>query len=108
VKILHNDDFSYTLASPPSPTDNQIFQTLSQSIQKHFKDVLPVPYLVLGASDARHFQDLSENIYRFMPFRLGANDVQRIHGTNERLAISSFYEGIYFYQRIISDFCNSY
>lgn len=108
VKILHNDDFSYTLASSPSPTDNDVYRKLAKTVREHFGDVLPVPYLVLGATDARHFQDLSENIYRFMPFRLGANDVQRIHGTNERLAISSFYEGIYFYQRIISDFCDSY
>ncbi len=107
VKIAQDDAFDYSKASKPSSTDDAVFHLLSTVISKHFGDVLPVPYLVLGATDARHFENISENIYRFMPFRLSASDVPRIHGINERLEISSFYEGIYFYQQIMLQFCGN-
>lgn len=107
VKIAQNDAFDYSKASAPSPTNDEVFHLLSTVVSEHFGDVLPVPYLVLGATDARHFENISKNIYRFMPFRIHAVDVPRIHGINERLEISSFFEGIYFYQQIMLQFCGN-
>ncbi|MCC5916202.1 MAG: M20/M25/M40 family metallo-hydrolase [Cryomorphaceae bacterium] len=106
VAVHQSEGSMYSKASNPSPIDSEAFKILVQTISAHFNDVVPAPYLVLAATDARHFESLTPNVYRFMPFRLAPDDLPRIHGNNERLSIESFLEGIGFYQRFIFNFCN--
>jgi len=42
----------------------------------------------MGATDGRHYHALTDNVYRFIPYRLGPDDLARIHGINERVAIA--------------------
>ena len=56
---------------------------------------------MLGATDARHFQDISGHIYRFSPVRARAEDLPRFHGTNERISISNYVEMIQFYRQLL-------
>jgi carboxypeptidase PM20D1 len=39
--------------------------------------------------------------YRFVPMRLGAADLARIHGTDERLAVANFAEIVRFYAQLL-------
>lgn len=50
-----------------------------------------------------NFRDLTDNIYRFSPVRAQSEDLQRFHGTNERVAVSNYTEMIRFYQRLLSN-----
>jgi carboxypeptidase PM20D1 len=59
------------------------------------------PYLVLGATDARHYRDLSENVYRFLPITLTSEDLARMHGTDERISVSDYEKAIRFYRQLI-------
>ncbi len=59
------------------------------------------PYLMVAAADARHFQELTEDVYRFMPFRLSPNDLEGIHGTNERVSVKGLAEAVGFYVQLI-------
>lgn len=86
-----------------SPTDGVGFQTLQRTIRQVFPDVLVAPGQVLGGTDARHYAALSPNIYRFLPQRLGAADVARLHGTNERLAVADYADGVRFYVQLIKN-----
>ena len=46
-------------------------------------EVLVLPYTVLGATDSKHFLNLTEATYR-MGQRLGAEQIDTIHGVDER------------------------
>ena len=59
------------------------------------------PYLVVAGTDTKHYQDISDNIYRFVPMRFTSNDLGRIHGTNERISVDNFEEMIKFYIQLI-------
>ena len=52
--------------------------------------------MVLGATDSRHYQDIADNTYRFVPMRLTNADLSRIHGTNERISVENYTEIIRF------------
>ena len=56
---------------------------------------------MVGATDARHYSELTSNIYRFFPLRANQDDLDRVHGTNERILISNYKEIIQFYARFI-------
>lgn len=90
--------------SAVSPIESPAFTTLQQTIGQQFPDVIVAPGLVLGATDSRHYQSLSEHIYRFLPLRVTAQDTVRIHGVNERLAVSNYADVIAFYIRLIRNF----
>lgn len=101
VKIL-NQGFNGK-ASKVSSTDSASFQTLSHSIRQIFPDALLAPSLVVAATDSRHYEALSDNIYRFQPFSLQESDLSRIHGKNERIAQKTYLDGIRFYQQYLDN-----
>jgi carboxypeptidase PM20D1 len=87
--------------SAVSPVDAPAFRVLHRAIREQYPDVVMAPGLVLGATDSRHYRALTENIYRFLPIRIGAGDIARIHGTDERLSVKQYADAIAFYTRLI-------
>ncbi|MCL4691596.1 MAG: M20 family peptidase [Candidatus Hydrogenedentes bacterium] len=87
-----------------SDTDAPAFGTLEKTIRQVCPDVLVGPYLVLGATDARHYEILTPNIYRFTPIRLGKGDTAMLHGANERIRVDNFGEVCRFYVQLIRNF----
>lgn len=84
-----------------SDTASYGFRLLHQTIQSCFPDVIVSPNLVIGATDSRHFKNLTSNIFRFMPVRLTDEDLKRVHGTNERISIEDFKNVVRFYATLI-------
>lgn len=87
--------------SPVSPVDDSVFRTLAGTIRQIHPEAVVAPYLVVGATDSRHYQKLTSRVYRFMPFVVPAGDISGIHGTDERLAIDSYIDGIRLYRQLI-------
>ncbi|GAB2777401.1 M20 family peptidase [Rhabdobacter roseus] len=109
-RVIDNPDISVrSLAefdaepSPVSPPEAEPFRVLQRSIQSCYPGVVVTPYLVLGATDARYYRHLSENVYRFTPYQLDEEDLKRPHGTNERISVGTFKEMIRFYATFIQD-----
>jgi carboxypeptidase PM20D1 len=89
--------------SAASSTDSHTFRTLELAIRKIIPHVMVAPYLVVVATDARYYSELSSNIFRFLPLRLTEQDIERMHGTNERLAIKEYKTAIRIYRQLILD-----
>ena len=79
------------------------FKKIQRTTSEIFPDVIVAPYLMLGASDSKHYRQLTKNIFRFIPLRLRKNDLNRIHGTDERINIANFQECIRFYMQLIKN-----
>lgn len=87
--------------SPLSPTTDSAWTILERSIRQVYRDAVIVPYLVVGATDSRHFRGLTPNVYRFAAARIEADDLRRPHGTDERISIESYLEGIRFLTQLV-------
>ncbi|MFT5838809.1 MAG: carboxypeptidase PM20D1 [Flavobacteriales bacterium] len=88
-------------ASAVSPTDNIGFKLIESSIRRLDDNVLVTPYLVLGATDSRHFQNLSDNIYRFMMVSLNPTTLKQFHGLNEQISVQDYLNAIQFYYAML-------
>jgi carboxypeptidase PM20D1 len=88
-------------ASAVSPTDNIGFKLIESSIRRLDDNILVSPYLVLGATDSRHFQGLSDNIYRFMMVSLNPTTLKQFHGLNEQLPVQDYLNAIQFYYAML-------
>lgn len=95
-RLQHSD------ATPVSATRGAVFRAFQRTIQEATPDTVVVaPYLVPGATDARHYADLSDHVFRFLPFRLTEADRSRIHGRDERIALADYAAIVAFYQRLM-------
>mgnify|MGYP001290820126 CR=1 FL=1 len=77
------------------------FKTIETVIKETFPEAVVGPGLVTGGTDSRHFSDLTDRIYRFVPMVVGPDDVQGFHGLNEKVSIENFNKMIEFYSRLI-------
>lgn len=87
--------------SPVSDVNSQAFRIIRQTVHQVFPDVVTAPGLLVGRTDSRRYRDISANSFFFLPSRLSADDLARIHGTNERIAIDNYVEIIGFYAQLI-------
>ncbi|MEA4890591.1 MAG: M20/M25/M40 family metallo-hydrolase [Clostridiaceae bacterium] len=88
-------------ASPAAPESGPAYDLLLNSLKAVFPDAIPVPYIMLAASDSRHFTGLTPNIYRFSPFELSKELRRSIHGVDERLPAAALEKAVIFYQNLI-------
>jgi carboxypeptidase PM20D1 len=100
VRVRPMEGFS-SEPSPVSRTDDETFRLLERSIRQFAPDAVVAPYLVVGGTDARHFHAISEHVYRFMPVRVTQDDLDRIHGTDERIAVRDYESAIRFYRQLL-------
>jgi len=90
-------------ASKVSLSNGTDFDLIAKSTREVAPGVVTTPYLVLGGTDSRHFESISDNIYRFLPMSIESDDLKRMHGTNERLSVESYGTVIRFYHRLIEN-----
>lgn len=87
----------YIEPSPVSDVNSKYYKMLRVTIRQIFKDVSVSPSLMIAATDARHYTHLTKNVYRFLPLRCDASDLDRVHGTNERITIDNYADMIRFF-----------
>jgi len=96
----------YAPPSPISDTETEMFGLLHRSIKGFYPDVLVSPYLVMAATDARHYTGLSDQVFRFMPVMMTGDDLARLHGVNERISMQNYARSIAFYRHLILEMEN--
>jgi len=89
-------------ASKLSTSSADAFRLVERTVREVFPDALVAPGLMLAASDARHFDAITDHSYRFMPIRFKPEDLARPHGTDERIAVDQLADMVRFYHRLLS------
>ena len=85
-----------TNPSPVSSIDSENFKILEKIIRDMFPNSIVVPGLVGGGTDARYFYEISDDVYRFYPTRIGPNSMKRFHGIDEKISKDNYKEIIEF------------
>ena len=88
-------------SSTVSSTSSNSFKLLERTIRQLDDSILVAPYLVQGGTDAKHFDGLSNNIYRFLMIYLDSNSVSRFHGINEQVSVKNYIQAVQFYTTVI-------
>lgn len=102
-RIMIKEGVFISEPSKVSSTSSFGYQTLQKTISEIYPEVLVAPYLVVGGTDSRHLNDISDNIYRFSAIKLNKGNIKSFHGLNERLPIKDFENSIRFYYQIIKN-----
>ncbi len=90
-----------TEPSKISPVDGSGFKTIERAVYAIFPEAVTVPYIVMGGTDAIRYEPLCDQIYRFTPMLISQDDLERMHGTNERLSLENVERGVRFYVELL-------
>jgi len=98
VDIKITGDFN---TEPSSATDVQgpAFLAVQQAITDVVSNVIPVPYIMIGATDSRNYRKISNGVVNFSALQ----DSKGYHGINERLPIADFTRCYNFYRQLINN-----
>ena len=90
-----------TEPSMVSPVEGAGFKAIERAVYATFPQSAAVPYIVMGGTDAIRYEQICNQIYRFTPMLITTEDLERIHGTNERLSLENIELGVRFYVELI-------
>ena len=86
-----------------SPVEGEGFALVSTTVKQIFPHCIVAPSLVIAATDGRHYEDICEGVYRFLPVQITKTDLKRIHGKNERISKDNYKKTIRFYYQLIKN-----
>ncbi len=100
-------DFKPDTPGIESEPDSPLFEIIKQVIKRHTpnENLVVVPYLQVGATDARHNTKLGTKIYGFTPTLAPIEEFSRIHGHDERIRLSDIDFGVRVLFDVVKEFC---
>jgi carboxypeptidase PM20D1 len=87
--------------SPETPADGPAFRLLQTTVAQVFPGTLTAPNLLSGGTDTKHYQKLTSNVFRFIPVTVRIEDLERVHGTNERVGVKDYAGAVRFYAQFV-------
>ena len=87
--------------SPVSPAQGEPWQRLKTAIQATYPEAIVSPYLMVAASDSRHYCRISQHVYRFSGLPLSREQLNLIHSHDERIPLKLLPDLVRFYTRVM-------
>ncbi|WP_243074642.1 M20/M25/M40 family metallo-hydrolase [Microbacterium sp. SS28] len=87
--------------SPESSTDNAQFALITEVVRESHPEAVTVPYVMMAATDSRHFHRFSPAVYRFAPLEMSKAQRASIHGVDERVEIAALVRGELFHRALL-------
>jgi carboxypeptidase PM20D1 len=100
--VIKEGDFSAE-ASKVASINSLGYQAIQKTISEVYPEVLISPNLVIGATDSRFFESISDNVYKFLPIHVNKENLKCYHGINERIPVKDFEDTIRFYIQLIKN-----
>jgi len=87
--------------SPVSPSESPAFHHITTVVRQLYPSATCAPNAMLGATDSRHYHAISDRVYRFTPILSRKEDIECIHGINERLSLENLSSMVKFFYGLI-------
>jgi carboxypeptidase PM20D1 len=96
LRVLSGND-----PSPVSRADNEAFALVTAAVRSVYPAAAVAPYVMVQASDARHFSQVCDSVYRFMPFDLSTEELAALHAADERISVAALHRGAGFFRHLL-------
>lgn len=82
---------AFTPAS--SSADTEVYEAIETVAREHFPGAAIVPSVAAGFTDSHFFRDLGMAAYGYNPIVIPLEDVEGVHGNNERVSVENVRRG---------------
>jgi acetylornithine deacetylase/succinyl-diaminopimelate desuccinylase-like protein len=108
-KLLEDDNIKVELfkasRASESPTDTEDFAIIKNGHLEHYPNALAIASLLFGASDSRFFRSKGIPCYGVCPMVIGMEDLNRVHGIDERISEENMIKGTQVFTDIVKKLC---
>jgi acetylornithine deacetylase/succinyl-diaminopimelate desuccinylase-like protein len=86
----------------PSSEDTELYRALEKQARLHFDGSEVTPYLFQAGTDAGAWRSRGVPVYGIYPYPIDKDDLERMHGNDERVSVESLRQGTEFiYQTLV-------
>ena len=96
MEVLQATDFT-----TPADLSGEAFRIVCRTVEETFPGCPYSPYVMTGATDARFYEDICENVFRFAPVIYGPEQMKGMHGLNENIETACLPGAVDFYKNLI-------
>jgi carboxypeptidase PM20D1 len=88
---------------PISSVNSDAYHLIATLARRAAGGATAAPLLYIGSTDARHYQDVADDVYRLTPAVWTPNDIRTVLGVDERISFVNLDRMIRFYEQLISE-----
>ncbi|MCR5594561.1 MAG: M20/M25/M40 family metallo-hydrolase [Lachnospiraceae bacterium] len=96
MEVMHAGDYSKA-----TDIHGEAFKTVLEVIDETFPGLPASPYVMTGATDAKFYQEICDNVVRFAPVIYGPEQMAGMHGLNENIEYNCLPGCVDFYKNMI-------
>ena len=90
-------------ATRASDIEAEGMRHLCRCIAAVFPGAVATPYLMVGGTDCRHYEQVADNCYRFLPARVTEEELGLMHGRGEYVSVENLATMISFYTLFLQE-----
>ena len=98
---LNTEVFHAVDVSKATDIHGEAFAYVTDRIKETFPELPVSPYVMTGATDARFYQEICDNVVRFAPVVYGPEQMAGMHGLNVNIEYDCLSGCVDFYKNII-------
>lgn len=105
-KVIKNDNIKIEVSDinkmyKECDFDLEAYKKVENIVYKTYNDTVAAPFIMLGGTDARHYNEVSDCVIRFTPFVVTNEERKGVHGLDEQLKVESLKKGLVFYENLL-------
>lgn len=106
-KVINDDDIVITYSDankmyPECDFNQKGYEIIKDTTIETYPNTVVAPFIMLGGTDARHYNEICDCVIRFSPLKLTNADRAGIHGLNEKIKLETLQKCLEFYQRLLT------
>jgi carboxypeptidase PM20D1 len=101
VEVSLLDEEAATEPVKESSVKSEGYRLISEMIEETIADSVVLPFLVTVATDSKYYAGCCRDIYRYVPMILNREELERIHGADERISAENYGLAVNSYKNLI-------
>ena len=106
-KIINDDSIKIDVSDvnimyPECTFKQKGYDIIKDTIIETYPQTIVAPFIMLGGTDGRHYNEISDCVIRFSPIKVTNSDRNGIHGLNEKIKVETLEKCFEFYQRLLT------
>ena len=106
-KVIKDDSIEISTSDinkmyPECDFKREAYDIIKDTTIETYPETVVAPFVMLGGTDARHYNEICDCVIRFTPVKLTNEDRKGVHGLNEKIKVESLEKALEFYQRLLT------
>ena len=105
-KVIKNDNIKIEVSDvnkmyKECDFNSEGYNKIKQVVYQTFENVVAAPFIMLGGTDARHYNEISDCVIRFSPIYVNSEERKGVHGLDEKIRVKTLQQCLQYYENLL-------